>query len=143
MMNIGSGPIAMMSVNSGAAHQAIRIGENIGQYRLKDVSNDEITLEWNGQVFAKKPEDLSDHSKDAAPAQAQAAPANGNRTVNAPPPQAAPVEPVKPGPGQETPYGIRTCSMTDGTAEGTVMDGYRKVIYTSPFGKTCGWERVK
>ena len=33
--------------------------------------------------------------------------------------------------------------MNDGTAEGTVMDGYRKVIYTSPFGKTCGWERVE
>ena len=84
-------PIAMMSVNSGAAHQAIRIGENIGQYRLKDVTTDGITLEWNGQIFEKKTEELSDHSKDAPAEQAQAAPANGNRTVNAPPPQAAPV----------------------------------------------------
>ena len=54
-----------------------------------------------------------------------------------------PRRPQPPGPGQETPYGIRACNINDGLAEGTVMDGYRKVIYSSPFGKSCGWERVK
>ena len=53
------------------------------------------------------------------------------------------IEPVKPGPGVETPYGIRSCNMSDGMPEGAVMDGYVKKIYSSPFGKTCGWERVK
>ena len=33
--------------------------------------------------------------------------------------------------------------LNDGVAEGAVMDGYKKVIYTSPFGKSCGWERVR
>ena len=42
-----------------------------------------------------------------------------------PPAPAAP--PAPPGPGQETPYGIRVCNINDGVAEGTVMDGYRKV----------------
>jgi hypothetical protein len=59
------------------------------------------------------------------------------------PVQEKPPEPVKAGPGVETPYGIRVCSMQDGLSEGTVMEGYKKVIYSSPFGKSCGWEKVK
>jgi hypothetical protein len=139
-MVLGSGPIAILSVNSGAPHQATRVGERIGAFTLTDISADGVTLEWNGQQFVKKAEELSRRAQAEPPS---AGPSDGGRTPNEPPVQAAPPEPVKPGPGEETPYGIRTCSMNDGTAEGTVMDGHRKVVYTSPFGKTCGWEKVK
>jgi hypothetical protein len=131
-------PIAILSVNAAAPHQATRIGEKIGSFTLKDITTEGVVLDWQGQRFEKRAEELSRRAEAAA-----SAPAADSRTPNAAPVQAAPVEPVKPGPGVETPYGIRVCSMNDGTAEGAVMDGYRKVVYTSPFGKSCGWEKVK
>ncbi len=139
-MVLRSGPIAILAANAGGQHQAVHVGEPIGQYRLTDIASDSLTLEWNGQTFVKSTDELGAHAKEQmAQASQSAAPSDGGRTqAPAPPP-----EPVKPGPGAETPYGIRACNMNDGTPEGAVMDGYRKVIYTSPFGKTCGWERVK
>jgi hypothetical protein len=137
-MVLGSGPIAILSVNSNAPHQAIHPGERIGQYKLVEVTTEGVQLEWNGQLFTKTAEELSERAK-AAPEPPAGQPA---RTANAAP--AAPAAPPPPpGPGQETAYGIRVCNINDGVAEGTVMDGYRKVIYSSPFGKSCGWERVR
>jgi hypothetical protein len=139
-MSLGDGSIAFLSANAGAAHQATRVGQNIGAYKLTEIRSDGVTLEWQGQTFRKSAEELSKRAEAAPP---QNAPPDGGRTPNAPPPTAQPAEPVKPGPGQETAYGIRTCSVNDGMAEGAVVDGYRKVIYSSPFGKSCGWEKVK
>jgi hypothetical protein len=142
-MLLGSGPVAILSVNSGSPHQGTHIGEMIGPYKLTDIGNDGVTLTWNGQTFVKKVEELSQRAEaaPAAPTTTREIMAKESAATAA----AAPPPPAKPGPmgGVETPYGIRTCSMNDGTAEGAVMDGYRKVVYTSPFGKSCGWERVK
>jgi hypothetical protein len=59
------------------------------------------------------------------------------------PPQAPPQGAQLNGPGDQTAYGIRVCNMNDGHPEGAIVDGYRKVIYTSPFGRSCGWERAR
>jgi hypothetical protein len=134
-MMLHNGPVAILSA-AGGGHQAIRVGEMIGPYKLAEIGDGTLTFEWNGQTYVKNTEDLIGQAKEAAPP--APAPAESRTAAPAPPP-----EPVKAGPGAETPYGIRTCSMNDGTAEGTVMDGYVKRVYTSPFGKTCGWERVK
>lgn len=136
-MMLRTGPVAILSAGNGG-HQAIRVGEEIGMYKLTEIGAGTLTFEWNGQTYVKNTEELIGQAKESAP-QAQAAP--DTHTVNAAP--APPPEPVKPGPGAETPYGIRTCNMNDGVAEGAVMDGYVKKVYTSPFGKTCGYERVK
>lgn len=138
VMVLPSGPVAILSADG--RQQGIHVGENIGQYKLTAINADSLTLEWNGQTFVKSTDELSNRAKQMQP---QAAPAETARTANAPPATAPPPEPVKPGPGVETPYGIRVCNMNDGMPEGAVMDGYVKRVYTSPFGKTCGWERVR
>src|SRR5437763_1240211 len=80
----------------------------------------------------------------AAGAQKEMTAGENLRTQNLPAPAAAPPAPTGPaGPGEQTAYGIRVCNMNDGMAEGAVVDGYRKVVYTSPFGKSCGWERAR
>jgi hypothetical protein len=137
-MMLRSGPVAILSAGSGGGHQAVRVGEEIGMYKLTDIGAGTLTFEWNGQTFVKNTDELIGQAKESAPQ--GPAPADV-RTNNAPP--APPPEPVKPGPGAETAYGIRTCNMNDGVAEGAVMDGYVKKVYTSPFGKTCGYERAK
>src|ERR1700722_5664813 len=46
-MNFGEGPMAMLSVNSGAPQQATRPGEMIGPFKLIDITRQDLTLEWN------------------------------------------------------------------------------------------------
>jgi hypothetical protein len=138
MMNIGSeGPMAILSVNANSAHQAVRPGERIGQFKLVDVNSEEMTLEWEGEVIRKRVDELSNRLTAAAaqasvPARTEAAPA-------APPP---PAPAAKSGPGETTQFGFKTCSVNDGQAEGAVVDGYKKVMHATPFGQSCTWEPV-
>lgn len=138
VMVLPSGPVAVLAAD-GSGSQGIHVGETIGQYKLTDIGQGALTFEWNGQTFVKRTDELGRREEPVQQAQAQAA--NGGRTVNAAP--APPPEPIKPGPGVETAYGIRVCNMGDGVAEGAVVDGYVKRVYTGPFGKTCGYERAK
>jgi len=137
MMSLGnSGLTAFFSMTADAQHQAIHIGEMIGQFKLLSVNSDEIALEWEGQVIRKTVSELSGHGNGAI-AQAGA----GARTEVAAAPAVAP-PPVKSGPGESTAFGFKTCAVNDGNAEGTVMDGYKKVMHTNPFGQNCTWEPV-
>jgi hypothetical protein len=140
MMNIGpEGPIAILSVNATSAHQAVHPGERIGQFKLLDVSSEEMVLEWEGEVVHKRLDELS--ARLTAPAAQQAA-AEPARTETAPPPPAAPPPAAKSGPGEATQFGFKTCSVNDGNAEGAVVDGYKKVMHATPFGQSCTWEPV-
>jgi hypothetical protein len=138
MMNLGSsGLTAFFSARADSQHQAIHLGESIGQFKLLSVNSDEIELEWDGQVIRKSVAELSGHSTAAI---AQAA-AQDVRTDAAPAP-AAPPPPVKSGPGEDTAFGFKTCTVNDGNAAGAVIDGYKKVMHTNPFGQNCTWEPV-
>jgi hypothetical protein len=46
-------------------------------------------------------------------------------------------------PGAEVGQGYRGCLPGDDSPSGTVVDGYRKVSSASPFGVSCGWEKIK
>jgi hypothetical protein len=132
-MNLGGGLRVMLSVNKDSPQQAIRPGETIGQFKLVDVNTEEMTLEWEGQTIRKKVEELT-----AAPAPAEVAAARVEAPTGPTPPPPA----VKSGPGDLTPQGGRVCAVNDGNAEGAVVEGYRKTIYTTPFGQSCLWQPV-
>jgi hypothetical protein len=135
MMSLGSsGLTAFFSLSADAQHQAIHIGETIGQFKLLSVNSDEIALEWDGQVVRKTVAELSGQ-KGVAPVQV-----TQDRTDSGTPPPAPP--PVKSGPGELTNFGSKTCFINDGNAEGTVIDGFKKVNHTNPFGTNCTWEPV-
>lgn len=137
MMNLGGGAFVILSVGNGP-HLDIHPGEPIGQFTLVSVNNDELTFDWNGQKVTKTTDELTDHKQIAA-VQEQAA---TERTA-APPPAAAPAQPALVGPGEMTGFGFKTCNINDGLDPGTVKDGYRKTITSTPFGKTCTWDAVK
>jgi hypothetical protein len=136
-MNIGPGPIVVLSIGSGGTHQATRAGDTIGQFKLVSVSNDGLTFDWDGKQVYKTMEELTDHEHAQAVA-SQAAVDRNSTAAPPPPPPAALV-----GPGQDTAFGWKTCNMNDGLEPGTVKDGYRKTITTTPFGKNCTWDPVK
>jgi hypothetical protein len=136
MMSLGSsGLTAFFSLKSDTQHQAIHIGESIGQFKLLSVNSDEIALEWDGQVVRKTVAELSGQKGVPAVQVAQ-------ERTEAPAAPAAPPPPVKSGPGEATAFGFKTCAVNDGNAEGTVIDGYKKVLHTNPFGTNCTWEPV-
>lgn len=135
VMTLGRGGLtAFFSTTADSPHQAIHLGENIGQFKLLGVNTEEITFEWNGNPVVKKISEVTSH--DAPPA-TQAA---GARTEAPTAPIAPP--PVKSGPGETTAFGNKTCAINDGNAEGTVIDGYKKVHHTNPFGTNCTWDPV-
>ncbi len=134
VMDVGEGPLAVLSVNKNSPHEALSPGDTIGQFKLLSVNTQEIALEWNGQVIHKSVEELLDRS-GAAPAAAPAA-----NVAPAPPPP--PAVTSNKGPGSDTQFGIKTCQPNDSTPEGAVVDGYRKTSKATPFGSSCFWEPV-
>lgn len=138
VMNI-DGVSAIMSATANAAQEEVRPGGMIGPFKLVDVTTSEIVLEWDGKVMHKTVEELSEHN--APPG--QAGPAPQGRTAQPVQAAAAPA-PAKAeiGPGQVTSFGTRTCNANDSYPNGAVVDGYRKVISSTPFGPQCRWEPV-
>ena len=140
LVNLGSGPFAIMSVQPGAEHKPVRFGEKIGEFKLVSAGQDQIVLEWEGEQVVRKTAELMVRTEE--PQQAAA-----------PPPKPA-VQPAKPatnvitpakreGPGEDIGGGRRACQPGDTSPAGTIMDGYRKFERDTPFGKMCHWEPVK
>jgi hypothetical protein len=46
-------------------------------------------------------------------------------------------------PGTDVGDGYRSCVAGDNSPSGTIVDGYRKLMSTSPFGVSCGWEKIR
>lgn len=138
-MNIG-GPTVFLSQTATSAHEAIHPGEKIGQFKLVDVNMDEIEFEWDGKTVRRKIDALVDRSNQPPPAAAGAAAARSDTSVAATP--APPVAKSAIGPGADTGRGFKICDPNDNMAPGTVVDGYRKTIYPSPFGNMCRWDEV-
>jgi hypothetical protein len=134
-MNIGTGPMAILSATANGAHQGLHPGETIGPFKLVDVNSDEITLEWEGKTIRKNVDELLDRS---APQQAVVSTARTEQ-----PAAPAPVVAKTPtGPGADTGAGFKRCELNDNTPPGTVVDGYRKVANPTPFGEACRWDPV-
>jgi hypothetical protein len=137
-MNIGTGPMAILSVTASSAHQGLHSGESIGPFKLVDVNSDEITLEWEGKTIRKNVDELLDRSAS----QAAAPTAVTARTEQSAPPPAPAVAKTTTGPGADTGAGFKRCEPNDSTPPGTVVDGYRKVVSPTPFGEACRWDPV-
>jgi hypothetical protein len=135
-MNLGDGPIAILSVNATAPQQEVHPGDMIGPFKLLAISRDDLTFEWNGQAIRKSLDEISDHG--AAPAQNAAS----GRTESITPGPAPAVPKQALGPGEQTQFGYKQCRPDDSSPEGTVQDGFRKVAVKTPFGTSCIWEPV-
>jgi hypothetical protein len=140
-MNIGTGPMASLSEKPASAGAFLHPGETIGPFKLVDVSSDEITLEWEGKTIRKKVDELLERSAQGPAAAPAAVTARTDQPAAlAPPPPAA--AKTATGPGADTGAGFKRCEPNDSTPPGAVVDGYRKVIYATPFGDACRWDPV-
>jgi hypothetical protein len=140
VMNLGDGPIAILSEKPNQPNRDFRPGEKIGEFTLVAVNTQEIELDWDGKRITRKLDDLVVRAAPVAGPDARRTPAV------APAPPAKPAQAVPSaagGPGVDVGRGMRACQPNDGTAPGTVVDGLRKVVSDSPFGQVCRWEPVR
>jgi hypothetical protein len=125
VMDLGNGPVAIMSEKSGADQREVRSGGTIGEFKLVAVSGPNIVLEWDGQKVSRRVAELMEKAV-------------------APRPEAASVTSTNvSGPGADAGGGIKVCQIGDNSPAGAVVDGYRKTFIDTPFGKSCRWEAVK
>lgn len=139
IMNLGSGPTAIMAEKPGAPSKGYRAGESIGAFKIVAMNNQEILFAWKDKQVKKTLEELVDKSARnvaAAPPPAESAPAPAA-------PQVTSLGTVKAGPGVELGSSTRACVAGDTSPAGTVEGGMRKVVTKTPFGESCRWEPVK
>jgi hypothetical protein len=142
VLNLGTGPIVMMSDKPGARQRGIQAGENIGPFKLVSVDGEELVLAFENRTVTKKLQELMERSQDAPPAagtQAQGAPEKPTVTRMADPPAPA----GKPEPGAKLTDSLSACQAGDQSPPGSVVNGMRKVVSQTPFGPACRWESIK
>lgn len=133
-MNFDDGPTVILSAAGSPQHQGVKIGEEIGPFKLVDANSQELAFEWKGKVIRKSVDELLDRS---VPLGATAAPERTANAAPAPPPTPKPI-----GPGEDTGRGYKTCDANDSYPDGAVVDGYRKRMIQTPWGKTCTWDQL-
>lgn len=154
-MDLGEGPRVVLAPAHNGQQRSYAVGQTIGEFKLLAITQAGVVFEWDGKQVGARYDEL----RDTATPPVQAAVA---RSASAPAAQAAPVAgqpagtPAKPGgvqtiasssstqgkPGAGSGF-ARACQAGDTSAEGTVADGYRKVIQDLGMGKNCYWEKVQ
>jgi hypothetical protein len=130
--------MAMLSVSINAPQQATRPGEMIGPFKLIDITRQDLTLEWNGELVRKPLDELTNNNA-AAPVEA----ASARTEAQTPQPPARVETPTAKGPGGDAIGGTsKLCQQNDSTPFGTVQDGFRKTEVKTPFGSACLWDPV-
>ncbi len=154
VMDLGSGPVAFLAFK-GEGQRGYKLGETVGSFKLTEATATELAFEWEGKTVRRRLEELRADPKDVAmPAEAARPSAPAASTVtnlsNPAPASASAVSNVA---GTPPPQGkaalgaqsgtLRYCVPGDANPEGAVVDGYKKVSSSTPFGKVCFWEPVK
>jgi hypothetical protein len=137
VMNLGDGPIVMMSDKPSSRHRGVHPGETIGEFKLVSVTDDELVLAWQDRTVTKKLQELISRGGDEPGGAAGPA---GQAAAAAP---ARPQAVGKPEPNVKISEDVATCQPNDPSPAGTIANGMRKVVSQTPFGNACRWEAVK
>ncbi len=136
----GVPPTIVLSEKAGGPQKGYRSGDTIGPWTIVSVDSRYADLEWDGKEFKKPLDELIDRT----PLAQTAAPAPSA------PSQAVPVQAAqslsnssRSGPGQDVGAGLKACVANDGSPDGTVVDGMKKIVTATPFGSNCRWEPNK
>jgi len=125
--------MVILTASAGSTEKSYHPGDEVGPFKLLAVNSTHILLEWNGLRILKTIEEITDHSapeeKKTPGKQAAAAPAAEKSTVKA-----------KEGPGDiDMGHDTKACIPGDSSPSGTVANGMRKVVNSTPFGPSCRW----
>jgi hypothetical protein len=144
-MDIGDGPVAMMSENGSSAYKKVHPGGVIGPFKLLSFGREEFAVEWEGKVIHKRLDEGGAEKSAAAPQAVEPAftpgliPGRAPAETTPPPPQPT----MDLGPGTDMTESIKACQPGDSSPPGTVSGGYRKEVNRTPLGSSqCIWRAV-
>jgi len=138
----GTPPVVVLSLRAGGAQKGYRAGEHIGDWTIVSVDNQYVVFGWDGKEFKKRIDELMERpAQGAEVAQTPAAAAS-----NAAP--GAKAKSLSDSSKSEHWVDVgaddmRGCKAGDDSATGAVVDGFKKVVSSTPFGSACRWEQVK
>jgi hypothetical protein len=143
MINLGDGPKVVLAGSRGAGQRSYRPGQQIGDFKLLAIEPTGLVFEWEGKRVPAAYAQLKDNEPvSQAPARAAPGP-----TVAQPAKPAASATSIGSqqvsGPGESAGTDRRMCQAGDTSPEGAVVNGFRKVLAATPFGKSCYWEKVR
>jgi hypothetical protein len=140
----GTPPAILLSMRPGGQQRGYHEGDRIGEWKIVSLDNQYVVFEWDGKEFKKRIDELMDRTNlvaEAVPAPAPAPTVGGNaagaktQSLTDSSKSDRMVEVGSPD--------MRGCKPGDDTPAGTVVDGFKKVVSTTPFGSACRWEQVK
>ena len=148
VMGLPDGMVALMSPDAKSRTSGIRVGEKVGEFKVSALSGDEISMTWEDKTVTKSVSEMIRNVPEpptagagAAPVAAPSAPATPEGANAAPPSGGQSGKPFTEVAGSSA--GIKNCAPGDSAPAGTIADGYRKVVTSTPFGSACRWEPVK
>jgi len=135
-------PVVFLALG-GSNQKSYHPGDQVGPFELVGFDRDKITLSWNGKTVERKLQELT--PKEAAP---QVAPAPVAQAAPAAPQVksigSAPESNSDKGPmGADMGANLFGCKTGEASPNGTVVNGYKKVIVRGLMGESCHWEQVK
>jgi len=142
VMTLPSGTKASMAERAGEGTRMVHVGDKIGEFEIAALDARNVTFEWNGKKIERKIDDLIDRSNHqvAAGTAGPASPAvAGPAAAVPPPPQPVNNHPTAANIGVELTPTAHACQPGDTSPNGSVVDGYKKVMTQSIFGMVCRW----
>jgi hypothetical protein len=133
----------VLSEKAGGPQRGYRAGESIGEWKLVDVDNSFVDLEWDGKEFKKRIDELIDRTPIAEASEPQPGGGKKNKAAQAAPAAKTLSSESHSGPGVDIGAGMKACYADDASPEGAVVDGMKKVVTPTPFGKACRWEQSR
>jgi len=137
-------PVVFLALG-GASQKSYHPGDKVGAFELVTFDREKITLAWNGKTVERKLQELTPKEPVPQPAQPVAA--------QSAPPATPQVKSIGAGSSDSNadkgPMGVDMganlygCKAGDTAPNGTVTNGYKKVVVRGLMGDSCHWEQAK
>ncbi len=129
VMNLPSGPIAIMSEKPNARHLGIHVGDTLGEFKVLALNTQQIEFEWDGKKITKNVSELIDRGAQNT---AAAPVPNAAKPGDVPPAQVGAPQPApQPALAAIPPEAVPT---DDGSFRGKDKDGKSWLYRPTPFG---------
>lgn len=135
-------PVIVLSAEG--RQKSYHVGEKVGEFTIAAFDRETVTFEWREKTLKHELRELlaKEPTRPAPPppqAAAAAAPAGANVAKIG---GGSSEEKTDPTFGKQL-GSYRLCNPNDTSPDGTIKDGYRKVIIPGMMGTTCQWEPIR
>ncbi len=148
LVDFGSGPSALMTVDSAKPPVWLAVGDKVGDFVYEGLEGEDIKLKWKEESFTATKEQLSrplEAAKRPAAARNTARPPRAARPGQPAATAAAPADLAGVGQdariGPEIGPGRYAVVRGDDSPEGTERNGLVKKVRKTPFGSSTWWEK--